>query len=207
MPRDCRLRPSDRTTGSRKGAAAFGLAWAPAENIVTNVNPNAATNPPLTADAPCPCGSGKAFGACCEPLLKQVRKAETAEQLMRSRFTAHYVRDYRHLHRTYLETAKKPYVEETAGGDVQWTRLVIHAHDAGAKPETAFVDFSAYFEEGGREHAMHEKSEFVKIDGEWFFKRPIRSGPAPVKSTTPKVGRNDPCPCGSGKKFKQCCGR
>lgn len=23
----------------------------------------------------------------------------------------------------------------------------------------------------------------------------------------PKVGRNDPCPCGSGRKFKQCCGR
>ncbi|RLB13732.1 MAG: hypothetical protein DRG35_06440, partial [Deltaproteobacteria bacterium] len=24
---------------------------------------------------------------------------------------------------------------------------------------------------------------------------------------TPKVGRNDPCPCGSGKKYKYCCGR
>ncbi|MFO7849605.1 MAG: SEC-C metal-binding domain-containing protein [Spirochaetia bacterium] len=28
-----------------------------------------------------------------------------------------------------------------------------------------------------------------------------------MKRTTPKVGRNDPCPCGSGKKYKHCCGR
>ncbi|MBW6502633.1 MAG: SEC-C domain-containing protein, partial [Bacteroidales bacterium] len=24
---------------------------------------------------------------------------------------------------------------------------------------------------------------------------------------TPKIGRNDPCPCGSGKKYKKCCGK
>ena len=30
--------------------------------------------------------------------------------------------------------------------------------------------------------------------------------PEPVRREAPKVGRNDPCPCGSGKKFKQCCG-
>jgi preprotein translocase subunit SecA len=29
----------------------------------------------------------------------------------------------------------------------------------------------------------------------------------PVRRSVPKVGRNDPCPCGSGKKFKNCCGR
>ena len=31
--------------------------------------------------------------------------------------------------------------------------------------------------------------------------------PAPVQRTAPSVGRNDPCPCGSGKKYKKCCGR
>lgn len=126
---------------------------------------------------------------------------------MRSRFTAHAVRDYRHLHRTYLETAKRPYVEEANGGEIKWTRLAIHAHEPGAKPGTAFVDFTAYFEDGGSEHAMHEKSEFAQIDGQWFYARTVRTGPAPVRSSAPKVGRNDPCPCGSGKKLKQCCGR
>lgn len=126
---------------------------------------------------------------------------------MRSRFTAHAVRDYRHLHRTYLETAKRPYVEESNSGEIRWTRLAIHAHEPGPKPGTAFVDFTAYFEDGGQEHAMHEKSEFAQIDGQWFYARTVRTGPAPVRSSAPKVGRNDPCPCGSGKKFKQCCGR
>ncbi|MCS6245185.1 MAG: SEC-C domain-containing protein [Opitutus sp.] len=52
---------------------------------------------------------------------------------------------------------------------------------------------------------MHEKSEFQRIGGKWIFARTLRQGPAPVK-TEPKVGRNDPCTCGSGKKFKKCCG-
>ena len=166
-----------------------------------------AARPRPTSDAPCPCGSGLTFGQCCEPILKRERLPATAEQLMRSRFTAHAIGDHRHLHRTYLETARKPYVEEPVQGvEPTWTRLVVHQHEVGAKPDTAFVDFSAYYRDGDTEQAMHEKSEFQRIDGEWFFKRPVRSGPAPAKAA-PKVGRNDPCPCGSGKKFKHCCGR
>jgi len=126
---------------------------------------------------------------------------------MRSRFTAHVVGDYRHLHRTYAGTLRRPYVEEETGGEMKWTRLVVHAEEAGSKPEIAFVDFSAYFQDGETEQALHEKAEFARIDGTWIYTRAVRSGPAPVKSSTPKVGRNDPCPCGSGKKFKHCCGR
>ncbi len=160
-----------------------------------------------TSASPCPCGSGLTFGECCEPVLTQKRPAADAAQLMRSRFTAHALRDHRHLHRTYLETARKPYVEEKPEGEEPvWTRLVIHSHEAGARPDLAFVDFSAYYKDGDAERALDEKSEFQKIDGHWFYKRSSRIGPAPVKAA-PKVGRNDPCPCGSGKKFKQCCGR
>lgn len=127
---------------------------------------------------------------------------------MRSRFTAHVVGDYQHLHRTDLETAGKPYAEETGGSDITWKRLVVHAHEPGARPDLAFVDFSAYFQAEGVEgdQALHEKSEFVRKDGTWFYTRAVRTGPAPVKAG-PKIGRNDPCPCGSGKKYKQCCGR
>lgn len=125
---------------------------------------------------------------------------------MRSRFTAHYVGDQRHLHRTYLETSRRAFVEEPAGEDVKWTRLVIRAHEANVKPDVSYVDFTAYFDANGAEHPMHEKSEFHRIGGEWFFVRPIREGPAPVRAA-PKAGRNDPCPCGSGKKFKHCHGQ
>ena len=123
---------------------------------------------------------------------------------MRSRFTAHAIRDHVHLHRTYLPTANLPYVEEGDLAEMNWTRLVVHAHEAGPRPDVAYVDFSAYHEEKGSELALHEKSEFLRVNGEWFFSRPIRSGPAPLKAA-PKIGRNDPCPCGSGKKYKHCC--
>jgi SEC-C motif-containing protein len=139
--------------------------------------------------------------------LKQQRPAATAEELMRSRFTAHVIHDYRHLHRTYAGTARKPYAEEaTDGNDVNWTRLVVHAHEAGPQPDRAFVDFSAYFQNGEGEDALHEKAEFIRSDGAWIYTRAVRTGPAPIKAS-PKVGRNDPCPCGSGKKYKHCCGK
>src|SRR3954469_9707844 len=93
--------------------------------------------PVLEPSSPCPCGSGRTFGACCAPLLRGERRAETAEQLMRSRFTAHVVRDYRYLHRTYLETSRREYLEENDSVDFEWTRLVVHPqvpHGTGAGP-------------------------------------------------------------------------
>ena len=154
---------------------------------------------------PCLCGSGKAFDACCEPLLNGDRIADTAEQLMRSRFTAHAVEDFEYLHNTYVPTVDTPYETEEYDSHINWTKLVIHSHEPDVRPGISHVDFSAYFAEKGREGVMHEKSEFIQRDGVWLFNRPLREGPAPVKAS-PKVGRNDPCPCGSGKKYKKCCG-
>lgn len=163
------------------------------------------TKPTVAADAPCPCGSGKTFGECCQPVIAGKRVAANAEELMRSRFTAHVIHDFGHLHRTDLETAAKPYVEEAPEEQpIQWTRLTINAHEPGATPDKAFVDFSAFYKAGAGEAALHEKSEFVRKDGTWFYIRAVRTGPAPKKAA-PKVGRNDPCPCGSGKKYKHCC--
>jgi SEC-C motif-containing protein len=160
---------------------------------------------PPRADQPCPCGTGRTLALCCGPLLAQQRPAANAEELMRSRFTAHVAHDFAHVHRTYLETSKEPYVPDPEAGKTTWTRLVIHAHEAGAKPDTAFVDFTAYFREGEAERPLDERAAFQKVDGVWFYTGPVRQGPAPIRSTQAKVGRNDPCPCGSGKKYKQCC--
>lgn len=124
---------------------------------------------------------------------------------MRSRFTAHVAHDFLHLHRSYLKTSREPYVEDPDAGKTLWTRLEIHSHQPGAKPDSAFVDFTAYHQEGDREIAHLEKAEFQRVEGTWFYTRAVRVGPAPIVSSEAKVGRNDPCPCGSGKKYKQCC--
>lgn len=126
---------------------------------------------------------------------------------MRSRYTAHVLLEDEYLHRTYLATARKPYVEENEPADIAWKRLEVHAHEPGAKPDMAYVDFTAYFDDHGAERSIREKSEFQRIDGTWFYSRAVRSGPPPVKSASPKVGRNEPCPCGSGRKYKHCCGK
>ena len=160
---------------------------------------------PPKKELPCPCGTGKTLAECCDPILTGQRKADNAEQLMRSRFTAHVAHNFEHLHRTYLKTSKEPYEPDPDAGGTNWTRLAIHSHEPSNKPDFAFVDFTAYYQENDAEQALHEKAEFQKIEGTWFYTRAVRQGPPPIRSTQAKVGRNDPCPCGSGKKYKQCC--
>ncbi len=168
--------------------------------------PNETPSRPVPDSAgACPCGSGRAYGECCEPVLRQLRIPATAEELMRARFTAHVVGDYPFLHRTYLGTASLPFVEEEVAPSENWMRLVVHGHEPGRTPDSAFVDFSAYYSQGSGEGVLHEKAEFARRDGRWIYTRAARLGPAPVRSAHPKVGRNDPCPCGSGKKYKNCC--
>ena len=60
------------------------------------------------------------------------------------------------------------------------------------------------------------RQESVKITGEGFEGENVslkgntpnqEKNHTPIVNTEPKVGRNDPCPCGSGKKYKNCCGK
>ncbi|HWA10057.1 MAG TPA: YchJ family metal-binding protein [Opitutaceae bacterium] len=166
---------------------------------------NSPSVPSPTPEQPCPCGSGRSFGQCCAPILSGREPAPDAERLMRARFTAHATHHFKFLHDTYRDTAGKPFTAEEGEPGIRWTRLVVHSHEPGNSPERAFVDFSAYGAENGEEKVLHEKAEFGKVDGTWLYLREARLGPAPYKSAAPKVGRNDPCPCGSGKKYKHCC--
>ena len=88
---------------------------------------------------------------------------------------------------------------------VVWTRLEVHACEPTDNPDKAFVDFTAHGTEGGQEKILQEKAEFLRINGVWLYNREARLGPAPYQSSAAKIGRNDPCRCGSGKKYKHCC--
>jgi len=160
---------------------------------------------PKEAASPCRCGSGKAFADCCGPILSGKRLAATAEELMRARFTAHAIRDFAFVHRTYRPTARQPYVPAPEGPTTEWTRLVIHSNALGRTPDIATVEFTAYSKEPEGEGVHEEKAEFIREAGEWIYTRPLRDGPAPFREVSRKPGRNDPCPCGSGKKYKHCC--
>jgi SEC-C motif-containing protein len=165
--------------------------------------PSAQTKPEPTS--PCPCGSGKILADCCAPILAGQQPAATAELLMRARFTAHVLHDFRFLHESHRPTAGKPYVAEEGEPVMQWTKLVVHSHETTVDPDKSFVDFSAYGIDDGVEKVLQEKAEFLRINGTWLYNREARLGPAPYKAAVPKPGRNEPCPCGSGKKYKHCC--
>ena len=77
---------------------------------------------------------------------------------MRSRYTAHVINDERYLHLTFQGTAHRPFVASGEAPPTKWTRLVIHRHEPGAKPDTATVEFSAYYEDQGVVGVLEEKA-------------------------------------------------
>jgi SEC-C motif-containing protein len=72
--------------------------------------------------------------------------------------------------------------------------------------DDGMVEFFLTFHRDGEEWPLHERSRFRRVDGRWFYVDSILNPKDPPRRVV-KVGRNDPCPCGSGKKHKACCGR
>lgn len=157
----------------------------------------------------CPCSSEKDYDQCCQPILEG-NEAETAEQLMRARYTAYTQVNMDFIKKTHdPKTIKNTNMEENKAWaeQTQWTGLEILSTEKGlAGDEWGQVEFRAHFKTRKEEDSHHEVSEFNKKNGRWYF----TDGKAPksfqVVNSGPKVGRNDPCVCGSGKKYKKCCG-
>ncbi len=72
--------------------------------------------------------------------------------------------------------------------------------------EKTFITFSVKYERNYELINHREFAEFRKHDGKWFYFDSEFPKPETLKREVDKVGRNDPCSCGSGKKFKKCCG-
>ena len=147
----------------------------------------------------CPCCSGELFTHCCAPILRNQSKAETAEQLMRSRYTAFTLADNAYLLNSWASETRPEEIK--AEEDViQWIGLDVKEHEQGGKEdEEGSVTFTASFLSSGHLCHLHEISRFVKLEGLWYY----LDGKADSK--TQKIGRNEACPCGSGKKYKKCC--
>lgn len=157
----------------------------------------------------CPCQSGVKYSHCCEPLIKGKKQAETAEQLMRARYTA-----YTQIQMDFIEQTHDPKTSQDIDmqGSREWAQTtnwdgleIIETAQGGVDDEVGTVEFKATFltEEGPQIH--HELSQFHKRDGVWYYSDSSQPSQTVVRAS-PKVGRNDPCPCGSGKKYKKCCG-
>lgn len=157
----------------------------------------------------CPCCSGIDFVECCKDIIAGSKLAQTPLELMRSRYTAHVCKEMPHIVRTMRSKALKLFdIEKTKEEwfeQCTWTKLEIIAAPAITKySKEGIVEFKAYYNFKNGEHILHERSKFMKIGEQWFYVSGQTKNP--VIETYDKIGRNSACTCGSGKKFKRCCG-
>ncbi|CAM3554102.1 hypothetical protein BS639_07875 [Rouxiella silvae] len=148
----------------------------------------------------CPCGSESEFEQCCQPAITGVRLAATPEVLMRSRYSAYVTKNADYLisswhpdcHAADFRHALLEGFEST-----QWLGLQVIATAAGKNADEGFVEFSARYQDsdGSAVVLVHERSRFLRANERWYY----------IDGIKPQTGRNDPCPCGSGKKYKKCC--
>ena len=159
----------------------------------------------------CPCSSGKTFGECCGPVLAGERKAATAAELMRARYSAYAVCDVDFLFRSSGPEVRGEFDEKTTrewSKAAEWKGLdIIETEAGGVDDEDGYVTFVAHYTAKEQVCEHRERSYFKKLEGEWRFIDGEMIAEKPYRREEPKVGRNDPCPCGSGKKYKKCCGK
>ena len=160
----------------------------------------------------CFCCSSKPFQACCEPFIKGDKTPVTAEQLMRSRFSAYATAQYAYILDTYTQEKQQGLSVDDLAQSAQGAKwFALQVHDAqseeSAVPNTSAtlhsdtVEFTAFYFEDKKMYQLHETSNFRVENGAWRY----HDGTLHDDCGKVKYGRNLPCVCGSSKKFKQCC--
>ena len=149
----------------------------------------------------CPCGGGE-FETCCLPRHDGSSPAPTAEALMRSRYSAFATANVEYLRATQTKpTRDASSWDETRtwAQSVGWVGLtIVDRVKGGEGDDDGVVEFIARYVDGDGVTALKERSTFLRHEGRWIYDE----GAPDVTRT--RVERNAPCPCGSGKKFKQC---
>ena len=124
----------------------------------------------------CPCGgraidqkrAGPAsYDACCARFIERGDLPETAEQLMRSRYTAYVLERFDYLRDTWDASTCPPDLGAEPGPN--WLGLDVKRYESLAE-DRAVVEFVARYKVGGRAHRLHETSRFTRgPDGRWRY--------------------------------------
>lgn len=162
----------------------------------------------------CFCGSNREFNDCCQGVLA-TQSATTPEQLMRSRFSAYCLKDIDYLVATWhpSQRGNNSHADIAAfANSAHFIKLQVTQCSEQAptlfKPapeviavadKVGFVEFIACFIQDEKLQQLHEISRFVQQQGRWYY---LDGELFPF--AVQKIGRNDLCPCQSGKKFKHC---
>lgn len=154
----------------------------------------------------CVCGNPGTTEECCGALISGARTARTAEELMRSRYAAYVQGAIDYLVETHDPDSRSSFDEGSArrwSAQARWQGLSVVAVEGGGPADTTgVVEFIARYAQDGHPQAHHERSRFRKLGDCWYY----MDGAAPPVTRQQRVGRNERCPCGSGRKYKRCCG-
>ena len=121
----------------------------------------------------CPCKSRETYAACCQPFHLGRAKPATAEQLMRSRYSAYFFRLVDYLVATTHPDSRardlKARIEETIH-DVNWRFLtILGSSKGGPDDKVGKVEFIAEYFEGDQARELHERSRFKRYQGAWKY--------------------------------------
>lgn len=124
----------------------------------------------IMINRPCPCGSQQTYLMCCGPYIQHGAEACTPEALMRSRYTAYHDVNLDYIVRSMKPPASLDFEPEESiawAKHNKWVKLtVLNSHEAD---NTGTVEFIAYYQHKNKMKHIHEISEFVRIDGQWFY--------------------------------------
>jgi SEC-C motif-containing protein len=160
----------------------------------------------LTADLSlsCYCGSGKPFNHCCEPLICGQAFAQSPEQLMRSRYSAYCHHDknphcYSYIKQTYHSSVRTAQQLADIADFAQAVRFIGLKILPAPQLLPHQVHFIASYLVGDKLELLDEVSDFALEQGHWMYCSGVLT-----EHQALRIARNDPCPCGSGLKFKKC---
>ena len=126
----------------------------------------------MTTDL-CSCDSGKNYQYCCAPYHKGIDFPKTAEQLIRSRYTAYIKKLVNYLVETTHPDKRSPSLETDIRQSVKstlWLRLTIHGTSHGLNSDKiGKVEFQADYQHNEERTTLHEISRFKRYKGHWVY--------------------------------------
>lgn len=125
-------------------------------------------DPSVLRNGACPCLSGEQYEQCCGVFHRGAAEAPTAEQLMRSRYSAFVLLDTAYLLRTWHPDTRPAALDLEP--DMRWRRLdIIGTSRGGPLDSEGTVEFAAHYSYDGERGVQREKSRFLRVDRRWYY--------------------------------------
>ena len=121
----------------------------------------------------CYCGRLQTYADCCGVIHKDITKAATAEDLMRSRYSAFVIADGDYLMKSH-HSSTRPLKEKKSivrwAKSVKWVKLeVVYTTQGSSIDQEGTVCFNAFYLENLQLQVIKEHSKFVKENGNWMY--------------------------------------